>query len=116
MNCLILLADGFETVEALQTYDLLKRTHKFDVRLCSIKSTLEVVSSQSVKVTAELLLSNVDPLSFDFLILPGGRISPVLSYTALDISGVMTPKFLSPSFFTTYSSGEASLSGLPDSV
>lgn len=74
MNCLILLADGFETVEALQTYDLLKRTHKFDVRLCSVKNILEVTSSQSVKVTAEFLLSDVDPLSFDFLILPGGKI------------------------------------------
>ena len=74
MNCLILLADGFETVEALQTYDLLKRTHRFNVRLCSVNPTLNVTSSQGVKIEAEETLSSIDPKAWDFLILPGGKL------------------------------------------
>ena len=74
MNAIILLADGFETVEALQTYDVLKRAHAFDVRLVSISSSLEVVSSHKVKVTAEERLSDIDVDAVDFLVLPGGEL------------------------------------------
>ena len=68
----ILLADGFEEVEALTVYDVLKRA-RVDVRLTTIKKdTMEVVSSHGVKVIAEQPF-DLGILSFyDALILPGG--------------------------------------------
>ena len=74
MNALILLADGFETVEALQTYDVLKRTHRFNVLLCSTKQSLMVTSSHGVVVQAETTLSSIDESAFDMFILPGGKL------------------------------------------
>lgn len=68
-----MLADGFETVEALQTYDLFKRTHKFNVSLCGVNS-LDVISSQGVRLKAEILLSEIDPKDYDFIVLPGGKL------------------------------------------
>ena len=72
MNALIILADGFETVEALLTYDLLKRTHRFDVRLVSTNPTIDVVSSQGVPVKDDLILEEAPEA--DMLILPGGKL------------------------------------------
>ncbi len=74
MKALIILADGFETVEALQTYDLLKRTHRFDVKLVSASSSLDVLSSQGVPVKAEMVLKDVNVGAADMLILPGGKL------------------------------------------
>jgi len=73
MKARILLADGFETVEALLTYDILKRSHRFDVALVSCNEDLNVVSSQGVRVQAEELLSSITVDSSDMLILPGGK-------------------------------------------
>ena len=74
MKAIILLADGFETVEALQTYDVLKRAKQFDVRLVSISSSLEVHSSIGVAVKAEKLIDEIHPEEEDMLILPGGKL------------------------------------------
>ena len=74
MNALILLADGFETVEALQSADIFVRSHKIRVTLCSIHDHPLVRSSQNYGVLADTLLSEIDPKDFDFLVLPGGKL------------------------------------------
>lgn len=71
---LILLADGFEQVEALETSDVLQRTHKIEVTLASISGSLEVASSHGLIVKADALLSELDPKDYDFLVLPGGKV------------------------------------------
>ena len=73
MKALILLAEGFETVEALATYDILKRSHRIDPTLCSIGADLPVVSSQGIKIQAEAILARTDLTDFDMIILPGGK-------------------------------------------
>ena len=73
MKALILLAEGFETVEALATYDVLKRSHRIEPTLCSIGSDLPVISSQGIKIQAEAVLGRIDLSEFDMLILPGGK-------------------------------------------
>ena len=73
MNCYILLADGFETTEALTTYDVLVRSHAIEPRLVSIHARYEVTSSHGVIVKAHLLLSEAKLENVDFLILPGGK-------------------------------------------
>ncbi len=73
MNALILLADGFEMVEALLTADVFTRTHQIQVILCSISDSFTVASSHGVKVQAGAKLSQIQFDDFDFLVLPGGK-------------------------------------------
>ena len=74
MNALLLLADGFETVEALQTLDVLTRTHQILTTTASISDSKIVSSSIGVKVEANALLRDVSLQNYDFLILPGGKL------------------------------------------
>lgn len=70
-SALILLAEGFEEIEALATSDILKRLGVKTV-LAAVKEKM-VTSSAGTKVEANTLLSEVkDPASFDALIFPGG--------------------------------------------
>ncbi len=70
---IILLADGFEQVEALATQDILLRTGRIKPTLVSISESLEVASSAGLRVYAEALLSEIDEDAYDFLVLPGGK-------------------------------------------
>ena len=74
MKALILLAEGFEETEAIQTYDVLMRTKQIDVTLASINDDLKVKSSHGLLVTANALLKDLDLSSFEFLVLPGGKL------------------------------------------
>ncbi|EMD17587.1 DJ-1 family protein [Eggerthia catenaformis OT 569 = DSM 20559] len=65
----ILLADGFEEIEALGTVDILRRG-QINVDIVSTKSILTVVSSRKIIVTADKLF--VDMNDYDMIILPGG--------------------------------------------
>lgn len=73
MEALILLADGFETTEALATYDIFKRSHQINPTLVSISSSKEVISSQGIKIQADAILDEVNTSIYDMLILPGGK-------------------------------------------
>ena len=71
MNGLILLADGFELVEAYTPVDILRRGQQ-GILTVSISSSLEVISNIGVKVLADTTLSQIDYRDFEFVILPGG--------------------------------------------
>ena len=73
MKALILLAEGFEETEAIQTFDVLSRTKKIEVTLASISNELQVKSSHGLLVNSHDLLKNLNLDLFDFLILPGGK-------------------------------------------
>ncbi len=70
-KALMLMADGFETVEALMSVDILRRSG-VELVMASISDKCEVVSAHNVKIQADSLLSEVDPMDFDCVILPGG--------------------------------------------
>ena len=72
MKGLIILANGFEDVEAIATIDILKRAQ---VRLTCATLSLknEVVTAHGNKVIFEESLRNVDYKKYDFLIIPGGQ-------------------------------------------
>lgn len=65
----IALADGFETVEALWSLDVLRRAG-LNVTLSSISNSLNVKSAQGLKVEADTLFD--EEKDIDVLILPGG--------------------------------------------
>lgn len=67
---LLLLADGFEEIEALGTVDILRRLG-FNVVTAAIKSG-EVTGAHNIKVSADVVLQDVMRDDFDAVILPGG--------------------------------------------
>lgn len=72
MKVYILLAEGFETIEALTPVDVFHRAG-VDVETVSIGKSLEVMSSHGVRVHADSLLADRDLSDGDALILPGGN-------------------------------------------
>ena len=67
----IMLADGFETVEALAVADILFRA---GVRadLISVTDARHVTSSHGIRVVADLMLEDVDLSTYALVFLPGG--------------------------------------------
>ena len=67
----VFLADGFEEIEALGTVDILRRS-ELEVKTVSINETLEVCGTHGIKVTADILTSDVNEDDVDAIVLPGG--------------------------------------------
>ena len=70
-NALILLADGFELIEAMAPYDVFCRGG-INVKTVSISGDKTVAASNKVKVIADLLWDEADFTSTDLIYLPGG--------------------------------------------
>jgi 4-methyl-5(b-hydroxyethyl)-thiazole monophosphate biosynthesis len=69
---LVLLAPGFETIEALLPVDLLRRA-KLDVTLASVgHDDLNIKSAQNVTVRCDVKFDQVATQLFDAIICPGG--------------------------------------------
>lgn len=68
-TAVIILADGFEEIEAITPADLLRRAG-VQVVMAGL-SGLTVVGARGVKVVADTLLEQVPP-GWDLLVLPGG--------------------------------------------
>ncbi|MEO8615109.1 MAG: DJ-1 family glyoxalase III [Luteolibacter sp.] len=69
-HALCLLVDGFEEVEAVTPIDLLRRAG-VEVIIASLKEGL-VTGRCGIRMMADVLLSDVNPGSFDLLLIPGG--------------------------------------------
>ena len=67
---LVILADGFEEMEALSPIDLLRRAGA-SVTVAGLGKT-EITSSRKVKVLCDKLLSETDIDNWDAVVLPGG--------------------------------------------
>lgn len=70
MKVLMILADGFEDIEAFTVIDVLRRAEN-EVMVTGLVSNM-VESARKVKVNADKRLLDVDPKSYDMLVLPGG--------------------------------------------
>lgn len=72
-KALILLAEGFEEIEAITPIDFLRRAG-IETTVASIAEDRLVSGSHRVVIQADVLLSSIeDPLSYDALIIPGGQ-------------------------------------------
>lgn len=67
----IMLADGFEEVEALAVADVLYRAGVCS-DLISVTDARHVTSSHGIRVVADLMLEDVDLSTYTVLFLPGG--------------------------------------------
>lgn len=73
MKVYLLLADGFETIEALTPVDVMKRA-AIEVKTVAVAASTKVASSHGiVTVEADMLLADSDLSDGDALILPGGN-------------------------------------------
>ena len=70
-KALMLFAEGFETVEALMVVDLLRRGG-VEVSMASIDENEMVTSAQGIGVQMDMVMGEVDLLTYDAIILPGG--------------------------------------------
>ena len=76
----VMLADGFEEIEAIEPVDILRRGG-VEVKTVSITGKKEVIGAHSITVTADMTVNEVEPDKMDMLILPGGA-----GHTLLDAS------------------------------
>ena len=68
---LVILAQGFEEMEAISVVDILRRAD-LDVRTVSITDQKTVYGSHNIPVIADMLFNEIDIKETDALILPGG--------------------------------------------
>lgn len=68
---LILLANGYEEVEALTVVDFLRRA-EITIDIVSVTGKLETESAHGVHITADKLIEEIDPKEYDAVITPGG--------------------------------------------
>lgn len=67
----VLLANGFEEIEALAVVDILRRA-ELDTKMVSIHDTLQVTGAHAIEVKADLLLKDIQLEGIEALVLPGG--------------------------------------------
>ncbi len=67
----VLLADGFEEIEALTAVDLLRRAHVY-VDTVSITEESMVYGAHGINIQTEDLFDEVNFAEFDMVVLPGG--------------------------------------------
>ena len=65
------LADGFEEIEALTVFDLLKRA-EIDVNTVSVTGSLTVTAAHGAKIVADILFEDADYDDCEMIVLPGG--------------------------------------------
>lgn len=66
----IILAEGFEEIEALSPADILRRGG-VEVKLASVQDKV-VTGSHGIKVEADCLISDIVPEESEFIVIPGG--------------------------------------------
>ena len=67
----ILLADGFEEIEALAPCDMLRRAD-VEVRLVCVTEKLHVRGTHGISIMADLTVSEMNSRDIDMLVFPGG--------------------------------------------
>ncbi len=68
---IVLLASGFEELEALTPVDILRRNN-IDVRTVSVSNERNVTGTHGIQVSADLMADDVPMSEVEMLILPGG--------------------------------------------
>ncbi len=73
MKCAVFFAEGFEECEGLIIVDMLRRGG-VSIDTVSITDSKKVLSSHNVTVETDQVWNDIDPGTYDVLILPGGKL------------------------------------------
>ena len=71
---LLLLADGFETTEALATLDILLRSKRIEMTTVSLNKDKVARSNFNIAVSCMANIDEIEPEPYSFMILPGGKL------------------------------------------
>ncbi len=66
----VILADGFEEVEAIEPVDIMRRAG-LEVKTAALKNKT-VTGAHNIPVTADITIDEIEPEKMDLLLLPGG--------------------------------------------
>lgn len=69
---MVVLADGFEEIEALAVVDILRRA-EIDTDTVALKAGL-VTSARNIRIEADRLISDVNQEDYEMIVLPGGGV------------------------------------------
>lgn len=72
MKVYVMLADGFEEIEALSVVDVLRRG-EVETVMVSIKSDKIILSSHNIPVVADITIEELKIMSEDMIVIPGGK-------------------------------------------
>lgn len=68
----VILADGFEEIEAIEPVDIMRRSG-IDVQTVSIMDTPCVNGAHGIKINADIMINDLISENMDMLVLPGGE-------------------------------------------
>lgn len=71
MKVYVMLADGFEEIEALSVVDVLRRG-EVETVMVSIKSDKIILSSHNIPVVADITIEGLEIMPEDMIVIPGG--------------------------------------------
>ncbi len=66
----VILADGFEEVEAIEPIDIMRRAG-LEVKTAALKNKT-VTGAHNIPVTADIMINEIEPEKMNLLMLPGG--------------------------------------------
>ncbi len=66
----VILADGFEEVEAIEPIDIMRRAG-LEVKTAALKNKT-VTGAHNIPVSADIMISEIEPEKMNLLMLPGG--------------------------------------------
>lgn len=72
MKVYVMLADGFEEIEALSVVDVLRRG-EVETVMVSIKSDKIILSSHNIPVLADITIEELKIIPEDMIVIPGGK-------------------------------------------
>ncbi|MCH4153538.1 MAG: DJ-1/PfpI family protein [Saccharofermentans sp.] len=67
----IMLADGSEEVEAVAPADICRRAG-IEANMVSVMGRLDITASRGIKITADLMIEDINIDDYDMIVLPGG--------------------------------------------
>ncbi|MGE4317516.1 MAG: DJ-1 family glyoxalase III [Deferribacterales bacterium] len=67
---IVVLADGFEEIEAVSVIDILRRA-EIETDVCGLTSDT-IVSARDIKIVPDKAITDINPDEYDMIVLPGG--------------------------------------------
>lgn len=109
-QAMIVLADGFEELEAIAVIDILRRA-RIKVVVTGLDH-LEVTSTRGITIVTDSTLAEEEDHVFDIIILPGGEPGATHLQQSAQLAGMLTKQYQSNKWIGAICSAPRILAGL----